>query len=210
MLTDLQQTFAFIIELERLKSVLRKTRPVGLSRAENSAEHSWHVCMVAHAIASHATDPVDISAVIEMLLVHDIPEIDAGDHIIYGGRDAALAAAERAAAERLFGMVPEPLSSRLLNRWLEFEARETREAVFAYAVDRLLPVLQNLHNHGQSWRENGITLDQVVAVNAAIGLACPEVWNAVHRMLRDAHDAGWFSAPPPGEPAAPQNKRPRA
>lgn len=210
MTTDLQPTFAFIIELERLKSVLRKTRPVGLSRAENSAEHSWHVCMVAQAVAAYATEPIDLGAVIEMLLVHDIPEIDAGDHIIYGGRDEALARAEREAAARIFGMVPEPLSSRLLSRWLEFEARETREAVFAYAVDRLLPVLQNLHNHGQSWRENGITVDQVIAVNSAIGLACPEVWDTVHRRLQDADEAGWFSAPPPGEPAATQNKRPSA
>ncbi len=189
---ELQKTFEFIIELEKLKAVLRKTKPIGLTRAENSAEHSWHVSMVALAVASYAKEPVDIGAVIEMLLVHDIPEIDAGDHIIYGGRNEALALAEREAAARIFGMVPGPLSERLLGRWLEFEARDTKEAIFAYAVDRLIPVLQNLHNDGQSWRENGITVDQVIAVNSAIGLACPDVWDAVHQMLREAEVGGVF------------------
>ena len=181
--SDLQRILEFIVELDKLKAVLRKTRPIGLERYENSAEHSWQVCLLALLLAGYAREPVDIVRVVEMLLVHDIPEIDAGDQIVYAGQSETRAAAEQQAALRIFGMLPEPHARWCMARWQEFEGRESKEARFAYAVDRVMPVVQNLKNGGQSWRENQISLERVLAVNAAIGEACPSVWEHVQELL---------------------------
>jgi len=189
---NLQRIFTFILEVDRLKAVLRKTKPVGVDRYENSAEHSWQLCLMAQLLVPYASGPVDVVRVVEMLLVHDIPEIDAGDQIVYQGPSTARAEAERAGARRIFGLLPEPQAQWCFERWEEFEARETPEAVFAYAVDRLVPTLQNLNRDGGSWRENSIPFERVVAVNSAVGLACPGVWDHVHELLKKAADAGMF------------------
>jgi len=180
---DLSRIIEFIIEADKLKSVLRKTKPVGLERYENSAEHSWQICLLALLLEQHAGRPVEVARVVEMLLVHDIPEIDAGDQIVYQSPSETRAVAEREAARRIFGLLPEPQAGWCLSRWEEYEARESNEAVFAYAVDRLMPVLQNLKNHGQSWRENNVPLEKVLAVNAVIGKALPSVWEDVQALI---------------------------
>ena len=180
---DLSRIIEFIIEVDKLKSVLRKTKPVGLERYENSAEHSWQICLLALLLEQHAGRPVEVARVVEMLLVHDIPEIDAGDQIVYQSPSETRAVAEREAARRIFGLLPEPQAGWCLSRWEEYEARESNEAVFAYAVDRLMPVLQNLKNHGQSWRENNVPLEKVLAVNAVIGKALPSVWEDVQALI---------------------------
>lgn len=182
-----------MIELDKLKAVLRKSKPVGLERYENSAEHSWQVSLLALIMAPHAAKPVDVARVVEILLVHDIPEIDAGDQIIYQGPSEARAAAELAAAQRIFGLLPEPQAGWCMARWMEYESRETAEAVFAYAIDRLMPVLQNVNNHGQSWRENNVPLDRVLAVNSAIGNACPSVWEHVQALITELSATGVFA-----------------
>ncbi|HTM00827.1 MAG TPA: HD domain-containing protein [Candidatus Omnitrophota bacterium] len=181
---DLDRVIAFALELDKLKAVLRRTRPSNLDRPENSAEHSWHVALLASSLAPYADPPVDLARVTELLLVHDVPEIDAGDTIVYGRAPGAVAE-ERRAAARVFGLLPDPQGSLFLARWEEFEARETAEARFAYAVDRVMPVLHNLRDGGRTWRENGIALDQVLAVNQAIGAACPALWEHVKRRVED-------------------------
>ena len=188
MSNDLRRIIEFIIEMDKLKAVLRKTKPVGLERYENSAEHSWQVCLLALLLVQHARQPVDIVRVVEILLVHDIPEIDSGDQIVYQGPSEAKAAAERQAARRIFGLLPEPQARWCMSRWEEYEGRESKEAVFAYAVDRLMPVLHNLKNNGQSWRENKVPLEKVLAVNAVVGEALPSVWEHVQGLI------GEFSA----------------
>jgi putative hydrolase of HD superfamily len=193
---DIQRIFAFIIEVDKLKAVVRKTRPVGVDRYENSAEHSWQICLLANLLLPYAAEPVDIVRVIEMLLVHDIPEIDAGDQIVYAGPSAERAAAELAGARRIFGLLPEPHATWCMARWQEFETRETKEATFAYGIDRLIPVLQNLQNNGGSWQEHGIPLERVLAVNSAVGGACPAVWDYVQGLLTEAAGRGLFSPPP--------------
>jgi putative hydrolase of HD superfamily len=175
---DVDRVIAFALELDKLKVVLRRTKPTGLDRYENSAEHSWQVSLLALALARHAEPRVDPVRVVELLLVHDVPEIDAGDTIVYRRGDATREG-ERRAAARLFGLLPEPEAARFLQRWEEFEARETPEARFAYAMDRLMPVLHNLENGGQTWSENDVPLDRVLAVNEAIGSACPAVWERI-------------------------------
>ena len=183
---DLDRIFNFMIELDRLKAVLRRTKPVGLDRYENPAEHSWQICVLAVLMAPHAREPVDIARVVEILLVHDIPEIEAGDQFIYQAGGEARAAAELEAARHTFGLLPWPQAEWFMERWQEFESRETNEARFAYAMDRLMPVLQNLRNNGQSWRENGVPREKVLEVNAAIGDACPAVWQHVRGLIEAA------------------------
>lgn len=187
-MNDIERALSFAIELDKLKAVLRRSRPSGLDRYENSAEHSWHVCLLALAMAPHAAPQVDVTRVVEMLLVHDIPEIDAGDLIIYAEDREAYLGAERRAAERIFGMLPEPQAAWTRSRWEEFAARETLEAKFAYAMDRLMPVLHNLESGGQTWRENDVPLERVLAINEAIGEACPAVWADVVERIRSLFD----------------------
>lgn len=189
---DLQRIFEFIIELDKLKDILRKTKPVSFSRYENSAEHSWQVCLLAQLLAEYAKERIDIVRVVEILLVHDIPEIDAGDQIVYQGSSEARAASELAAAQRIFGLLPEPQASWCMVRWQEYEARESKEATFAYAIDRLMPLLQNLKNNGQSWRENKVPLDKVLAFNAAIGKASPSIWEYAQELIAQAAHMGVF------------------
>lgn len=181
--SDLQKIFNFILELDKLKSVLRKTKPLGCDRYENSAEHSWQVCMLAILLANQSPKPINVFRAVEILLVHDIPEIDAGDQIVYQTKDADAIQTERDAAERIFGLLPEPQKNWCLERWEEYEARQSDEAVFAYAVDRLMPVLQNLNNSGQSWMENRVPLEKILRVNSAIGDALPSVWHYVQSLI---------------------------
>ena len=181
--SDIQKIFDFILELDKLKSVLRKTKPLGCDRYENSAEHSWQVCILAGLLANESPKPINVTRAIEILLVHDIPEIDAGDRIVYQAKDAKAIQNERSAAERIFGLLPEPHGSWCMERWEEYEARQSDEAMFAYAVDRLMPVLQNLSNSGQSWVENRVSLEKILRINSAIGNALPSVWQYVQSLI---------------------------
>jgi putative hydrolase of HD superfamily len=190
--SDLQKTFDFIIEMDKLKAVLRKTKPLGLDRYENIAEHSWQVCLMAQLLSQYAAAPLDIVRVTELLLVHDIPEIDIGDQIVYRPKDKNRADAERDAATRIFGLLPEQQARRLMSRWQEYEDRKTSEAVFAHAIDRLVPILHNVNNNGQSWRENRVPLEKIRAVNAVIADACPSVWEYVQDILVQLSKTGLF------------------
>ena len=190
----MQKIVDFILELDKLKGVTRKTRPLGLDRQENSAEHSWQIAMLAATLAPYAAAPVNLDHVIAMLLVHDIGEIDTGDTIFYAeGGLVERKAAELAAVRRIFGLLPEEPAARFLALWQEFEAGETPEARFANAADRAMPVLLNLANDGQSWRENGITADRVRArVAPPIIAGCPAMWAYIDGRLAAAEAAGWF------------------
>jgi putative hydrolase of HD superfamily len=190
----MQQFIDFILELDKLKAVTRKTRPLGLDRYENSAEHSWQIAMLAASLAHYASAPVNLDRVVHMLLVHDIGEIDTGDTIVYA-EDGLVErkAAERLAVTRIFGMLPEEQGTRFLELWLEFEDAETPEARFAHAVDRAMPALLNLANEGQSWRENGITHARVVArIGPPIKAGCPALWDYMEQRLDEARRTGWF------------------
>ena len=190
----MQQIIDFILELDRLKGVTRKTRPVGLDRYENSAEHSWQIALLGASLAQYAGEPVDVDRVIQMLLVHDIGEIDTGDTIFYAEEGVSdRKAAERRAVTRIFGLLPEPQRTKFLSLWEEFERGETPEARFAHAADRAMPVILNLANDGQSWRENGITYERVVSrVGPPIRNGCPALWEYLEARLTEIHRNGWF------------------
>jgi len=182
--------------MDKLKGVTRKVRPLGLARYENSAEHSWQIAMLAAALVSYAEATVDINRVIGMLLVHDIGEIDTGDTMVFveGGWEERKAA-ELAAVKRIFGLLPESRGIAFLELWQEFEDASTPESLFAHAVDRAMPVLLNLSNEGQSWRENGISYERVVGrIAPEIEAGCPALWKYLEGRLEEVRKKGWFDA----------------
>jgi putative hydrolases of HD superfamily len=189
----MQPIIQFILELDKLKGVERKTRPLGMERQENSAEHSWQIALSAITLSQYAAVPVNVDRVIKMLLVHDVGEIDTGDTIVYAEEGLAeRKAAERAAVERIFGMLPDG-GEEYLMLWQEFEDAETHEARFAHAIDRAMPALLNLANNGQSWVENGIRYEQVIKkIGPPIREGCPALWAHMEVELVAAHEAGWY------------------
>jgi putative hydrolases of HD superfamily len=192
----MQQIIDFILELDKLKGVTRKVRPLGLDRYENPAEHSWQIALLAASLAPYAESPIDINRVIGMLLVHDIGEIDTGDTMVFvEGGWGERKAAELAAVRRIFGMLPEPQGTRFLALWQEFEDAETPEARFAHAADRAMPVLLNLANQGQSWRENGISHERVIRrIAPPIQAGCPALWAYLEARLEEERQKGWFGS----------------
>lgn len=194
---DVADRMRFVMELDRLKAVLRQSRLIDSSRQENSAEHSWHLAMTALAMAPLAAEAVDLDRVIRILLVHDIVEIDAGDVFIYDeAARAAKQVEEQAAADRIFALAPEPFATELRELWDEYESRDTPEARFAYSCDRLQPLLLNLAGGGGSWVAHGITVDRVRAINGPIETGMPAVWKVADALL-DASVADGTLAPPP-------------
>jgi putative hydrolase of HD superfamily len=191
-----QEIIDFIREVDRLKGIERKTKPLGLQRYENSAEHSWQLAVMVLSLSRYAAAPIDVLRTIKMLLLHDIGEIDTGDTIVYAtALREEKKKEEQAAVERIYGILPEELAHEFLALWLEFEAAETPEAKFAHAMDRTVPIILNLANHGQSWRENGIRYEQVIQRNGpAAEAGCPALWAYLKEKLDEAHRDGWFGA----------------
>lgn len=174
----LEQQVAFLMEAERLRTIQRAT-PIGDgSRPENSAEHSWHLALFAMVLGEHGPDGVDLTRVIKMLILHDIVEIDAGDHPVHGHVDKeAVKAAENAAATRLYGLLPDDQAAELRAIWDEYEAAQSPEAVFAKALDRFQPPLLNLATGGVSWAEYNVTPEQVdQRVGTAVRRGAPGLW----------------------------------
>ena len=189
---EFEQIIQFIIEVEKLKQVNRMTKVVGTERFENSAEHSWQVALLAMSLSDYADKKISMTRVVQMLLLHDVVEIDTGDKFAYATNHEDTEN-ETEAAKRIFALLPQQIGDKYLTLWLEYEHKSSDDAVFAYAVDRLMPVLLNLHNQGQSWRENGITLAQVIAKNCAVEKASKALWQHILAKLEQAERDGWFN-----------------
>jgi putative hydrolase of HD superfamily len=185
----------FILEIDKLKTVLRRTWLLDRSRRENSAEHSWHLAIMAVLLAEYGPAGLDLARTIKMVLVHDLVEIDAGDTFCYD-----LAAVldqkerERLAANRLFALLPGDLEAELRGLWEDFETRASPEARFAAALDRLQPVLHNYTTGGGTWREHRVTRDQVLTRNRPMGDAAPELWEYARALIEDAVERGFIEA----------------
>jgi 5'-deoxynucleotidase YfbR-like HD superfamily hydrolase len=171
----------FLCEADRLKSILRATPITDNSRRENSGEHSWHIALYAMTLADQARDGVQISRVIQMLLLHDIVEIDAGDAPIHGDFDAAeQEAKEQAAADRIFNLLPADMAAEFRAIWDEFEAAETADAVFAKSIDRVQPLLLNMASGGGSWNDYDVTIEQIdQRVGVKVMRGSPDVWHHI-------------------------------
>jgi len=191
-LEQLDQQFAFVAEIGKLKGVLRQTTLGALGRAENSAEHSWHLALAAIALSEHAPAGTDINRVIAMVLIHDLVEIDAGDLFLYANPEehARQEQAERAAADRIFAILPSEQGAALRALWDEFNERRSAEARFARAIDRLQPMLENLAAGGGTWQRHGITADQVLEKVALIEDGSPALGKYAHELITNAVTAG--------------------
>ena len=188
----------FIVEIDKLKAVTRKVKPLGVDRYENPAEHSWQIALLAWSLEAFAAKPAQIDRVIKLLLVHDLGEIDTGDTMAFVTEGIAeRKVAERAAVERIFGLLPRNRRDEMLSLWQEFEDETTPEARLAHAADRAMPVILNLANNGQSWRENGISYERVVKrVGPQIEAGCPALWAHLKRQLDEQQANGWFGIQP--------------
>lgn len=177
-MTRLDQQMSFLTEADRLKSVLRATTLCDGSRMENSAEHSWHIALYALVLAEHAEQPLNTGKIVKMLLLHDLVEIDAGDAPVFGDHDAdALADREEAAADRIFGLLPDDQAQTFRDIWDEFEANETPEAQFAKSIDRMQPPMQNLASGGGSWIDYDVTYEKFASrIGPKIDSGAPKIW----------------------------------
>ncbi len=193
---NLTEQFNFILEMDKLKAIYRRTTVKDdNNRQENSAEHSWHIALAAQVLQHYAVEPVAIDRVVNMLLIHDVVEIDAGDtfafdeqHILDGQLDKELEA-----AERLFGLLPEEQANTMRELWLEFEQAESNDARFAKAMDRILPLVQNMANNGGSWAHHKVKKDQVLERNLYLKESAPKLWDYVCDQIGLATDKGWLS-----------------
>jgi putative hydrolase of HD superfamily len=185
----------FILEADKLKHTLRRTILMDRSRRENSAEHSWHIALLTLVLSEYAAgDAIDVFRVVKMLLIHDLVEIDAGDTYCYddqGRQDQAQR--EVQAADRIFNILPEDQALSFLKLWEEFEARETAESRLANALDRLQPFLLNYFTEGQTWQENDVKRNQVVARMQPVEDGSAFLWKYVRACIDDAVDKGYLS-----------------
>ena len=189
----LHRQLGFILEIDRLKGILRQTLLTGSRRQENDAEHSWHMAMMAVLLSEYANEPVDVLRVVKMILVHDIVEIDAGDTYCY---DAVAAVGkeerEKKAADRIFNLLPPDQAGKMRGLWDEFEARRTPESRFANALDRLQPVMLNYFTDGVAWRSHDVSRDAVLKRNSPIGDGASKLWEYAKALIDDAVRKGYL------------------
>ncbi len=184
----------FIVEIDKLKHILRRTYLMDNSRHENDAEHSWHLAMMALLLSEYTNSKkINILRVLKMVLIHDIVEIDAGDTFCYDevGQKGRLAE-EVKAAERIFKILPDDQARKLRELWDEFEARETQEAKLAAAFDRLQPLLHNYYTEGYAWKENGVTSNMVIERNRHIQEGSRELWEFAENLISLAIEKGYL------------------
>lgn len=188
---EINQILDFIIEIEKLKGVLRKSRPVGLKRYENSGEHSWHVCLSALMLKDYANEKIDINRVIKMLLIHDLGEIDAGDKIVYASETESQKSSEKNGVRRLLEILPNGMGEEYLLLWEEFEGGITNDSKFAKAIDRVPPLLHNINDDGHGWKKNNVPKEKVFALNSErISSGSNELWEAIEQKLQKAVESG--------------------
>ena len=192
----LEQQISFIVEIDRLKTIVRQNYLADGSRREHTAEHSWHVTLMAVILSEHAAEPVDRARVLELLLVHDLVEIDAGDTFAYDSAgEQTKAAREQAAAERIFGLLPAAQAAYLRAAWDEYEASETPEARFALSLDRLMPMIHNSLTAGRAWQANGVAADKVRHRAESISRGAPALGALAGKLIASSVAAGFLADP---------------
>lgn len=188
---NLLQQINFIKEIDKVKYIQRKTKLFNSDRNENDAEHSWHLAMMTLVLAEHSDEPIDVLKVLKMVLIHDIVEIDAGDTFIYDtAKNHSNTEEERAAANRIFEMLPKEQAEEFISIWEEFESGQTPEAKFAKSMDRLEPLLQNTSNKGGTWREFEVNYDKVYEKKKAIKNGSNTLWNYAKNLINESVEKG--------------------
>ncbi len=190
-----EKQIRFIKEIDKLKRISRQTILMDGSRQENSAEHSWHVAIMAIVLSEYAQNAaIDWLRVLKMLLIHDLVEIDAGDTFCYSAQkceDKELR--EQKAADRIFNLLPKDQGEEFRTLWNEFEAQTSSESLFAAALDRLQPVLHNYHNNGKTWQKNHVISRQVLARNEITKHEAPFLWEYTINLIEEAVSRGMLS-----------------
>lgn len=191
----LARQVAFITEIDKLKKVLRQTILLDRSRRENDAEHSWHLAVMVMLLAEHSNEPVDCQRVLKMVLIHDLVEIDAGDTYAYDAEaHHDKEEREQAAADRIFNLLPPDQASELRALWDEFEERNTPDARFAGAVDRMQPLLHNCLTEGQTWLHHGVKRSQVIERCRPIEDGSKVLWQYMLEQIDRAVELGHLQA----------------
>ena len=186
----IEKDIAFILQVDKLKNIVRKSRNVSNDRYENDAEHSWHACVMAMTLQRYADRPVDIGRVLKMLIIHDLGEIESGDIIAYDKNDADVLK-ELESADRLFSMLEASQHSEFNGLLKEFEARETNESRYANAIDRMEPILQNIHRNGETWKKNRIRYEKIVEMNhQKISEGSVALWQYLIKEIDQMKDKG--------------------
>ncbi|MDR3568298.1 MAG: HD domain-containing protein [Syntrophobacteraceae bacterium] len=189
----LARQMEFLVEIDRLKRVVRQSLLIDGSRQENSAEHSWRLAVLAMTLAERSKAPVDLPRVLKMILVHDLVEIDAGDTYCYdeeANKDRARR--ENKAADRIFSLLPTGQADEFRSLWEEFEARNSADALFAASLDRLQPLVNNFRSGGVMWRKHGVRKEQVFSKNGHMAKGAPVLWDYAEKIIQDAISKGWI------------------
>lgn len=187
---NLSRALEFTIEMDKMKSIFRRSSIFDGTRRENDAEHSFHIAVMALAFEKYAPEGVNLLRVLKMLLVHDIVEIDAGDTFAYD-KEANTTKKEReqAAAERLFSMIENGHELRAL--WEEFDAMETPDALYAISLDRLQPFISNCLNKGDTWFAGGVSKEAILKRMAPLEKGIPALWETVLRLIDENVEKGY-------------------
>lgn len=187
----LREQLEFIIEVDKLKAVLRQSPLAAAERRENDAEHSWHLALMVLLLAEYANEPIDVGHTIKLVVVHDLIEVYAGDTPLYLA-DEGQAERERAAADELFAILPDDQRDWIRALWDEFEERATPEARFGKALDRFQPVLLNWMAKGGTWQAHNADIDNVLRRTAAIEEGSNELGAAREVICAESVRKGWL------------------
>jgi putative hydrolase of HD superfamily len=190
-----QKQIDFLIEIDKVKNVFRKTRIFSSKRYENDAEHGWHMSLIALILAEYSNEKIDISKVVKMSLIHDLVEIDVGDTFLYAPNQEEKSKNERKCAIRIFGILPKDQRDEYLHLWEEFEAKETAEAKFAGSIDRIGPIMQNHFDDCHAWKKHNISADKVLNVNMQIEKGSRKIWDYAKNLIEKSIKSGKLKNP---------------
>ncbi|MCR4888275.1 MAG: HD domain-containing protein [Ruminococcus sp.] len=189
----LKKQLDFMLELDKMKNLYRQTYVLHEDRKENDAEHSWHIAILAFLLAEYSNEPIDVTHVMKMVLLHDVIEIDAGDTYCYDTEGyKSKAEREEKAARRIFGLLPDDQRDEFYALWREFEDSETADARFAAVLDRIQPLMLNYTKGGISWQEHGIAKEQVLNRNKEYFSSSDKLADVIKSVINDAHEKGWL------------------
>ena len=182
----LKQQLDFILEIDKEKNILRQTHLSGHGRRENDAEHAWHMAIMAYLLKEYSNEPVDITKVMIMCLIHDIVEIDAGDTYAYDTEGLKTQKArEDAAKERIFSLLPNAQKEELTALFDEFEEARTAESRFAHVMDNLQPLLLNNSNGGADWLEHEVYASQVYGRQQKTRYGSKQLYEITDQILKE-------------------------
>ena len=187
----LKKQLDFALEIDKEKNILRQTHLSGHGRNENDAEHAWHMAIMAYLLREYSNEPVDITRVMLMCLIHDVVEIDAGDTYAYDAEGLKTQKArEEAAKERIYSLLPEDQKKELAAVFDEFEESKTPESKFAHAMDNLQPLMLNNSNDGGDWREHGVSAKQVYGRQSRTKEGSEKLYEVTDQIIKKHREKG--------------------